>query len=47
MRGECSVGPVLLLAREVERRAGVVDDQFVKAGTPMNWFVRDGRDVEA
>jgi hypothetical protein len=34
------VGPVLPLGRDdgvlVERREGAVDDQLVKAGTPMN-----------
>ncbi len=49
--GEWRVGPVLVLALDdgvlLERRAGAVEDQFVKAGTPINWFVREDRVVEA
>lgn len=45
------MGPAVTLARDdgvvVERSGGAVDAQLVKAGTPMNWLVREGRVVDA
>ena len=45
------MGPVLPPARDdgvvVERSGGAVDAQLAKAGTPMNWLVREDRDVDA